>query len=347
MNGGLRYAARRLGFAIPTAAVVVTLAFALIHLAPGDPVVALAGDGGDAAYYAETRARFGLDQPVVTQYFSYVGRVIRGDLGTSYLQGRPVRSLIAERVPATLLLTGTALLLSTLLGIVAAAYSASRRNRPGDVLVNTLCVLVVATPTFWIGQIAILWLSLHFGLFPVQGMTDAREVKTGFAAFLDVAHHLVLPAAILATQEIGSVARILRSGLIAELESAHIMMARSKGLSERSVMIRHALKRPLLPVLAVIGGRLGQLLSGTVIVEILFGWPGVGRLLLSAMQNRDIPVVLGIFLMTSGTVVLANLLIDLASMWVDPRIGRSRIGQAQSGGSRVDSKFHRRAGSVV
>ncbi len=338
MNGGLRYAARRLGFAVPTTAAVVTLAFALIHLAPGDPVVALAGDGGDAAYYAETRARFGIDQPIVTQFASYVGRVIRGDLGTSYVQGRPVRSLIAERVPATLLLTGTALLLSTLVGIVAAAYSASRRNRPGDVVVNTLSVLVVATPTFWIGQIAILWLSLHFGLFPVQGMTDAREVKTGFAAFLDVAHHLVLPAAILAAQEIGSVTRILRSGLIAELESAHIMMARSKGLPERMVLIRHALKRPVLPVLAVIGGRLGQLLSGTVIVEILFGWPGVGRLLLTAMQNRDIPVVLGVFLMTSVTVVVANLLIDLVSPWVDPRIGQSRISRS----SRNDSKPRRR-----
>ncbi len=327
MSRGARYAARRLGFAIPTAAAVVALSFALIHLAPGDPVVALAGDGGDAAYYAETRARFGLDQPILAQFFSYVGRLIRGDLGTSYLQGRDVRSLIAERIPATLLLTGSALALSTLVGVATAAYAASRRNRVGDVIVNVLCMLVIATPTFWVGQMAIIWLALRLGWFPVQGMTDARVVNTGFAAFADVAHHLVLPVTILAAQEIGSVARLLRSGLIDELESAHIVMARSKGLSNRSILIRHALKRPLLPVLAVIGGRLGQLLSGTVIVEIMFGWPGVGRLLLSAMQNRDIPVVLGVFLMTSLTVVVANLVIDLISLRVDPRIGQTRFSR--------------------
>lgn len=323
----MRYAARRLGFAIPTAAAVVTLSFVLIHLAPGDPALALAGDGGDATYYAETRARFGLNEPILTQFFSYLGRLIKGDLGTSYLQGRPVLSLIAERIPETLLLTGTALVLSTIIGVVAAAYSASRRNRIGDVVVNTLSVLVVATPTFWIGQIAILWLALRFGWFPVQGMTNAREVKSGFAAFVDVAHHLVLPVMILAAQEVGSVTRLLRSGLIDELESAHILMARSKGLPERSVLLRHALKRPLLPVLAVIGGRLGQMLSGTVIVEIMFGWPGVGRLLLSAMQNRDIPVVLGVFLMTSLTVVVANLVIDLVSSRLDPRIGQTRLAR--------------------
>ncbi len=327
MSRGLRYAARRLGFAIPTAAAVVTLSFVLIHLAPGDPALALAGDGGDATYYAETRARFGLNEPILTQFFSYLGRLIKGDLGTSYLQGRPVLSLIAERIPETLLLTGTALVLSTIIGVVAAAYSASRRNRIGDVVVNTLSVLVVATPTFWIGQIAILWLALRFGWFPVQGMTNAREVKSGFAAFVDVAHHLVLPVMILAAQEVGSVTRLLRSGLIDELESAHILMARSKGLPERSVLLRHALKRPLLPVLAVIGGRLGQMLSGTVIVEIMFGWPGVGRLLLSAMQNRDIPVVLGVFLMTSLTVVVANLVIDLVSSRLDPRIGQTRLAR--------------------
>lgn len=338
MNDVVRYAARRLGLAIPTAAAVVTLAFALIHIAPGDPVVALAGDGDDAAYYAETSARFGLDKPILNQFVSYVGRVVRGDLGTSYVQGQPVRSLIAERVPATLLLTGTALVLSTLAGILAATYSASRRNRPGDLIVNTLSVLVVATPTFLVGQLAILLLSLRFGWFPVQGMTNAREVNTGFAAFVDVAHHLVLPATILAAQEIGSVARVLRSGLITELESPHVLMARAKGLPERMILFRHALKRPLLPVLAVIGGRLGQLLSGTVIVEILFGWPGIGRLLLTAMQNRDIPVVLGVFLMTSVTVVVANLIIDLVSLRVDPRIGKSRIRQSKSSARPRESR---------
>jgi peptide/nickel transport system permease protein len=322
----LRYATRRLALAVPTVAAVVTLSFALIHLAPGDPVTAIAGDGGDEAYYAETRARFGLDRPVLSQYFSYGARVVRGDLGQSYLQGRPVRSMIAERIPATLLLTGSALIFSTLIGIAVAMFGASRYRRRGDTAVSTFAVLLFATPAFWLGQLAILWLALRTGWFPVQGMSDARVVNTGWGAVFDVAHHLVLPAGVLAAQEVAAVARLLRTGLVAELESAHILMARSKGLPERKVYLSHALRRPLLPVLAVIGGRLGQVLSGAVVVEIVFGWPGVGRLLLSAMQNRDVPVVLGVFLLTAMTVIVANLLIDLASLRLDPRIGEQRLG---------------------
>ena len=324
--GGLRFAARRLLLAVPTTAAVVTLSFALIHLAPGDPVVALAGDGGDAAYYAETRARFGLDRPVIAQFGSYVARLAHGDLGQSYLLGRPVRTLIAERLPATLLLTGTALVASTVVGLGVAMYAASRHRRPGDIVANAVAVLLFATPAFWLGQIAILRLSLHLGWFPVQGMTDARTQRTGTLAFFDVARHLALPATILAAQEVAAIARLLRSGLISELESAHVMMARSKGLPERSVYLRHALRRPLLPVLAVLGGRLGQVLSGAVVVEIVFGWPGVGRLLLSSMQSRDIPVVLGVFLLTAATVIIANLVVDLLSKLLDPRIGR--VGSA-------------------
>lgn len=321
---GLRYAARRLALSVPTVAAVLTLSFTLIHLAPGDPVVAIAGDGGNAAYYAETRARFGLDQPVVRQFVAYVGRVLRGDLGRSYLQGRSVRSMIAERVPATLLLTATALVVSTLIGIVVAFLAASRPGRPSDISITTISVLLFATPAFWLGQIAILWLALHAGWFPVQGMTDARASHTGWAAFFDVAHHLVLPAAVLAAQEIAAVSRILRAGLITEMESGHVLMARSKGLPERLVFLRHAFRRPMLPVLAVLGGRLGQVLSGAVVVEIVFGWPGIGRLLLTAMQGRDIPVVLGVFLVTALVVVVANLLVDLLSARLDPRIGIRR-----------------------
>jgi peptide/nickel transport system permease protein len=325
-TAGLRYAARRFALAVPTVAAVVTLSFTLIHLAPGDPVTAIAGDGGDVAYYAETRARFGLDRPVVVQFASYVSRIFRGDLGQSYLQGRPVRSMIAERLPATLLLTGSALIISTIVGIGVGMFAASRHRRGGDVVVSTISVLLFATPAFWLGQIGILWLALRTGWFPVQGMNDARVVNTGWAAVVDVAHHLALPVTVLSAQEVAAVARLLRTGLISELESAHIMMARSKGLPERTVYWSHALRRPVLPVLAVIGGRLGQILSGAVVVEIVFGWPGVGRLLLSAMQNRDVPVVLGVFLLTALTVIVANLIIDLVSRRLDPRIGERRLG---------------------
>ena len=315
-----RFIVRRLLLAIPTTLAVVVLSFVLIHLAPGDPITAIAGDGGDAAYYAETRARFGLDRSILRQFASYLWRLLHGDLGRSYLQGRPVRSMIAERLGATLLLTGIALVISTVVGIGAAMFTASCRGRAGDIFISVLSVLVFATPAFWLGQLAIIWLALHAGWFPVQGMTDARNSFTGWRAGLDVAHHLVLPVTVLAAQEVASVARLLRTGLLTELDSAHVLMARSKGLPERAVYLRHALRRPLLPVLAVVGGRLGQVLSGAVVVEIVFGWPGVGRLLLSAMQSRDIPVVLGVFLLTAATVIVANLVVDLISALIDPRI---------------------------
>lgn len=323
-HGGLRFAARRVGLAIPTVFAVVGLSFVLIHIAPGDPVTAIAGDGGNAAYYAETRARFGLERPIGRQFLSYLGRLLRGDLGRSYIQGRPVRTMIAERLSATLLLTGTALVLSTVIGIGLGMFAASRHGRAGDVFVSSVSVLVFATPAFWLGQLAIIFLSLRTGWFPVQGMTDARVVHTGWRAALDIAHHLALPVAVLAAQEVAAVARLLRTGVLSELESAHVLMARAKGLPERRVYLGHALRRPLLPVLAVIGSRVGQILSGAVVIEIVFGWPGVGRLLLSAMQNRDIPVVLGVFLLTAATVILANLVVDLAGARIDPRIALGR-----------------------
>lgn len=320
---GVRYAIRRFALAVPTLFAVVAVSFALIHLAPGDPVIALAGDGGDEAYYQATRERFGLDRPLLTQFASYLSRLAQGDLGSSWIQGRPVRSMIAERLPATLLLTGCALAVSTMIGIALAMFAAPRRGQVGDSAVSTLAILLSATPAFWLGQLAIIWLALRTGWFPVQGMRDARVVQTGWADILDVAHHLVLPVTILAAQEVAAVTRLLRSGLIDELDTPHVLLAHAKGLSDRKALRRHALRRPLIPVLAVIGGRLGQVLSGAVIVEIVFGWPGVGRMLLTAMESRDLPVILGVFLVTSTTVISANFIVDVVTSWMDPLIGRT------------------------
>jgi len=323
VSPGVRLALRRVALAVPTAFAVAVISFTLIHVAPGDPVQALAGDGGDEAYYADMRARFGLDRPLPAQFVSYLGRLATGDFGFSWIQGRPVRTMIAERLPATLLLTGTALVASTLIGIALGTYAAARHRRAADTGISTLTILLFATPSFWLGQLALLWLALRLRWFPVQGMTDLR----GEGGRFDLLWHLVLPAvttaAVLAAQEVAAVCRLLRNGLLDELDTAHVLLARAKGLPERMVLRRHALRRPLIPVLAVIGGRLGQLLSGAVVVEIVFGWPGVGRLLLTAMQSRDIPVVMGVFLLTALTVIAANLLIDLVVLRLDPRIGRT------------------------
>jgi len=315
-----RYVLRRLLQVLPTATVILLVGFLLIHLAPGDPVLALAGQSGDAEYYAFMREKFGLDEPLTTQLAIYAGNALRGDLGTSYVQGRPVFDIIAERLPATMLLTGTALVLSTAVGIVVGIVAATSAGRWPDVTVSTTALALYAAPVFLLGQLAILLLALRAGWFPVQGMRDARDPGTGASQLLDVGHHLVLPVLVLASQEVAAVARLCRVGLVDELARDHVRTARAKGVPERVVVTKHALRRALLPVVTVLGGRVGHLVSGAVIVEVVFGWPGIGRLLVTAMQTRDAPIVLGIFLLVAVTVVLANLVTDLLYAWLDPRV---------------------------
>ncbi len=316
----LRYVGWRLFQVVPTAAAILLIGFLLIHAAPGDPVLALAGQNGDAEYYAFVRDKFGLDEPLPEQLATYVGQVIQADLGTSYLQGRPVAEIIVERIPATLLLSVTALVLSSLGGVALGAFAATRPHGLRDLAASGATLAVYAAPVFWLGQLAILVLAAGLGWFPVQGMTSPRSDTTGMAAFLEVAHHLALPALVLASQEVAAVFRLTRVGLLGELASDHVRTARAKGLAERAVLVRHALRRPLVPVVTVIGGRAGHLLSGAIVTEIVFGWPGLGRLLLSSLQSRDTPVVLGIFLVVALFVVMANVATDLAYRWLDPRV---------------------------
>lgn len=315
-----RYVTRRLIQVLPAVAGILLVAFLLIHLAPGDPVLALAGEHGDEAYYAFIRSKFGLDRPLPQQLLTYAGAVVRGDLGVSYLQGRPVLDIIAERLPATLLLTATALVLSSLAGVTFGVLAASRPHGLRDLALSGATLGLYAAPVFWLGQLALLGLGLGLGLFPIQGMTSPSGPEAGIGRVLDVARHLALPALILAAQESAAVARLTRTGLIEEIGREHVRAARAKGLSKGRVLLVHALRRALLPVVTVIGSRIGHLLSGTVVVEAVFGWPGLGRLLVTAMQNRDSPILLGLFLLVAVAVILANLLTDLAYGWLDPRI---------------------------
>lgn len=314
------YVGWRLLQVVPTAAAILLISFVLVHLAPGDPVLALAGDSGDEEYYAFVRDKFGLDEPLPHQLVTYTGRVLQGDLGTSYLQGRPVAGIIAERVPATLLLSVTALVLSSAGGVLLGMFVAARPSGLRDTAVSSTVLAVYAAPVFWLGQLAILFLALGTGWFPVQGMTSAGSDAGGVGAVVDVARHLALPALVLASQELAAVYRLTRVGLADELASDHVRTARAKGLSGRRVMVKHALRRPLVPVVTVIGGRAGHLLSGAVVIEVVFGWPGLGRLLLGSLQARDTPVVLGIFLVVAFAVVLANLATDFTYRWLDPRV---------------------------
>ena len=315
-----RYALRRLAQVLLAVAGIITVTFFVVHAAPGDPVVALAGEGADEEYVETLRAKFGLDRPLAQQYLAYAGNVLQGDLGRSLIGARPVSEVIGERLPATLLLIVTALVVSTAGGVVLGALAARRPFGAFDATVTTTCLVGYATPVFWLAQLAVLLLGFRAGLFPVQGMTDAREVYTGWAHVRDVAHHLVLPASVLAFSEVALVARLTRTSLIQELGKDYVRTARAKGLTQRRVLVVHALRDALLPVVTIVGTRFGTVFSGAVLVESVFAWPGLGQLLISSTRSRDYPVMLGLVLLASFAVVVANLLTDLTYSRIDPRI---------------------------
>lgn len=301
---------------------IVAIGFLLVHLAPGDPVLALAGDSGNAEYYAFMRDKFGLDEPLGRQFLVFATNLVTGDLGVSYVHGRDVMEVIGERIGATALLAGSALVLSTVGGIALGVFGASRAGGWRDVSVTSITLGMYAAPVFWLGQLALLVFALGLGWFPVNGMSSATVPDTRWGQILDTARHLALPALVLASQQVASIARLTRAGVVEELDSAHVRTARAKGVPRRTVLFRHALRRALLPVITVIGARVGYLLAGATVVEIVFGWPGIGRLMLAAVQNRDIPILLGIFVVAAGTAVVANLLTDLTYGRLDPRIRR-------------------------
>lgn len=314
------YVVRRLLLVIPTLLVILVFSFTLIHAAPGDPILALAGEHGDPEYYAFMRARFGLDQPLPQQLGVFAQQLARGDLGMSYVHGRSALAVVLERAPATALLGGSALLLAIVMGIPIGIWSARRAGTRRDSAITVAGLGLYSAPTFWIGQFAILFFASTLGWFPVEGLQSAGSSAHGIAKALDLLRHLALPALVLALHEIATIMRLTRNGIVDELAREHIRTARAKGLPESVVLIKHALPRALLPVVTILGGRLGQLLAGAVVVEIVFGWPGLGRLMLTALQTRDAPVLLALFLVTSLTVIAANLITDLAYAAVDPRV---------------------------
>lgn len=314
-----RYLLRRLLQVVPTAAAILISTWLLLHLAPGDPLVALAGQHGDEAYYAAMRERFGLDQPLPQQLLTYVSNVVRGDLGESFVRGRPALAVVLERLPATLLLAGSALVVSTVVGVGLGMLTAQHSRGPIDILFRAAALIGYAAPSFWLAQLAVLVLAFGAGWFPVQGMTDARASAVGMAGRLDVLQHLALPTLVLATTEVALNMRLVRTSLLEIRGTEYMRTARAKGLSSRRVL-RHGVRNALLPLATVIGSRVGMFFTGAALVEIVFAWPGVGRLLLSAAQARDYPVLLTIFLLVSAAVVLVNLATDVVYAYLDPRI---------------------------
>lgn len=312
--------ARLLGRALatlPVLWVVVSVVFLLIHLVPGDPIVQMLGEGATPADVVALRHSYGLDAPLSQQYLHYWHGVLHADLGQSLRLRRSVLSLVLERYPYTLALTVAALLLGAALSIPAGVASAVHRGRATDRVLGIVSLVGLSFPNFALGPILILVFSIQLGWLPVSG-AGASGDSLGIVGL-----HLILPAITLGLSLAAILTRIVRSALLEELSQDYIRTARAKGLSDRRVLYRHALPNALLPILTVLGLQFGSLLAGAIVTETIFSWPGLGRLTLSAISNRDYALVQGCLLAIGLSYVLVNLLTDLAYTLVDPRLRSS------------------------
>lgn len=305
--------------------VLILVNFLLIHLAPGDPVQLLAGQSGDEKYYEFIRAKFGLDKALGTQLWIYLSSVLRGDFGYSLGYQQPVINVIFERIPATLLLMLCAVSLSSIIGVILGVEAARRENSFSDRVINTLALLGHSVPSFSVGHVLLIVFALYLGLFPSQNMASANQELSGLNYLLDVFSHLVLPAATLAIVYLAQIMRLTRTAMLNVLGEDFITTARAKGVGENRVFYGHALRNALLPVVTVVGSDLGMLLSGAVLVETVFAWPGLGRLMIDALAMRDYPVLLGLFLLISITVAVVNFITDIMYSVLDPRISYGRM----------------------
>jgi peptide/nickel transport system permease protein len=318
--GLARFLVRRLLQMVPVVIAIVLINFLLIHAAPGDPAMALIGGMETTPeYLAQVRREFGLDQPLLVQLGTYMAHAARLDLGYSFHFRVPVFRLIMSRMPATLLLMGSALVISSLTGIALGALASRRPFGFGDTLATVVALAGYSMPVFWLGQLMLLVFALDLGWLPVQGMVSLRLPRAGWGRAMDTAQHLVLPAATYGIYHLTLVYRLTRVKMIDSLSQDYITTARAKGVPEKGVLLRHALPNALSPVITVIGYNLGFMLAGSVFVETVFGWPGMGRLMFEAVGVRDRPLLLGLFIVVSVFVVIGNILTDLAHAFLDPR----------------------------
>ncbi|WP_175650390.1 ABC transporter permease [Pseudomonas sp. Marseille-P9899] len=304
---------------------VLVLAFLLIRLAPGDPALLMAGEAGvdDAAFIADLRQEMGLDLPLGQQLLIYLGKVAHLDLGYSYRNQTPVWTLLAERLPATLSLMGSAFLLSSLLGVSLGVLAARARQRRHwlDGVISQGALLLYAIPTFWLSMLLILLFSVNLDWLPAFGMeTVARELHGG-AWLTDRLRHLLLPCLSLSFLFLALYIHLTRAATLEAMNQEYVYTARAKGLAPRRILLVHVLRNALLPVVTFAGLQLGQLASGMLLVEVVYSWPGIGRLMYDALAQRDYGVLMGGFLVISLLVVGFNLLTDLACRLLDPRIG--------------------------
>jgi len=310
----LIYALQRAVATVPTVLLAAVLAFVLIRLAPGDPAAAFLSPAATQDEVAAVRQRLGLDLPVPVQFAYWFGNVLRGDLGRSFFLGRDVTTAIAERIPATLQLTVLALAFALVVGVSAGVLAAVNHNRLVDRVVMIVSLLGVSVPVFWLGLLLMWVFAVNLRWFPTGGYVPITEDLLGGL------RSTALPAISLGTLHATLIARITRSSMLEYMRKDFARTARSKGLSERRINLKHVLRNALIPVVTVVGGTLGTLLSGAVIIETVFTYPGIGRLVVRAVQQRDYNLVQGVLLVVTGIYVFVNFLVDVSYGFFDPRI---------------------------
>lgn len=310
----LQYLVRRLALMVPVAFLVSLAVFSLIHLTPVDPATLILGEERSPEAVIALRHELGLDRPLPEQYLTWISHAVGGDLGRSVRTNQPVVQAIVERLPATLELGTAALLWSVLLAIPLGTIAALRRGSPIDVLATGFTVAGVSVPNFFIGILLILVLSVQFRLFPPGGYTPLTD------SIPDNLHRLILPAITLGTVTTAINTRFTRSSMLEVLRQDYIRTARAKGASWRQVIIGHALKNALIPVVTVIGIQVGSILEGALVTETIFSWPGIGKLAIDSIFGRDYPIIQGIVLTIAFAYMFANLAVDLAYAWLNPRI---------------------------
>ncbi|MBN8944393.1 MAG: ABC transporter permease [Rhizobiales bacterium] len=318
----LSFLAQRLIKALGVVIGVVILAFFLVRLAPGDPALVIAGQSGaaDAQFLAQLREQFGLDKSLGTQLFIYLKGIATLDFGYSHRVQRTVGSLIAERLPATILLTGAAFVFAVSVGVTLGVLAARRVGTWADSLITVVALTCYATPLFWVGLIFILVFSIWLNWLPAIGMYSIGADLHGLAFALDVAQYLVLPALTLGLFFMALYARLTRASMLEVATQDFVRTARAKGLKEGPIVRRHILRNALLPVIGFAGVQAGTIVGGSVLVETVFAWPGVGRLAFEALLARDYNLLLGVFIVTSAMAVVINLITDIVYALVDPRI---------------------------
>ena len=313
-----RYILFRAAASVPVLIGITIIVFVILSLIPGDPATAILGSYATPENVARLNAQLGLDRPLVQRYFIWLGNLLQGDLGRSFSLNRPVIDEILERFNATLILSGLAFVMCSVLGILAGVISATRQYGLADKLITFSVLVGISVPSFFLGMMMILYFAVNLRWVPASGM----YALYGGGDLPDLLHHLVFRAPPVAVVATGVVARMSRSAMLEVLRLDFIRTARAKGVRERRVITRHALRYAIVSILPVLGLQAGFVLSGAVYIEIVFQWPGIGRMLVDAILTRDIMLVQGGVLFVAACYVLFNIIVDLAQLWLDPRLGR-------------------------